>query len=77
MLVAEQYGLLLDFAALAKLLGLEKRTLENQHSAGTLGIPMTKRGGKWVAHYADVADYVDSFRSGASQPSPDRAAYSA
>jgi hypothetical protein len=67
MLIAEKYGLLLGFEDLARLLGKEVRTLQNMHYADKLGIPMKKIGGRYVAHYEDVADYVDSFRSSSEQ----------
>lgn len=71
MLIAEKYGLLLDFADLSRLLGKEPRTLANMYYAGKLGFPMRKDGGRLVAHYEDVADYIDSFRSvPSSQPAP-------
>jgi hypothetical protein len=68
MLIAEKHGLLLGFDELARLLGKEPRTLANMYYAGKLGFPMAKIGGRLVAHYEDVADYVDSIRSAASQP---------
>ena len=77
MLIAEKYGLLLDFNAIAQLLGKEPRTVQKDFHAGNLGIPMTKHGARWLAHYEDVADYVDTFKSGASRASPGPAAYSA
>lgn len=68
MLIGERYGLLLGFDELARLLGKEPRTLANMHYAGKLGFPMTKVGGRLVAHYEDVADYVDSLRNAPSSP---------
>jgi len=67
MLIAEKYGLLLGFEDLARLLGKEVRTLQNMHYADKLGIPMNKVGGRYVAHYEDVADYVDSFKSSSAR----------
>jgi len=64
-LIGERYGLLLDLDQLSKVLGDAPETLRNKHHAGTLGFPMSKKGGRLVAHYEDVADYVDSFRVGA------------
>lgn len=66
MLIAEHYGLLLDFKALGKLLGYEPEVIANKHYAGELGIPMEKINGKgrFVAHYEDVADYIDGYRAG-------------
>jgi uncharacterized protein YgfB (UPF0149 family) len=66
MLIAEKHGLLLDFKALSKVIGKTPETLANLHYAGQLGIPMKKDRGRLVAHYEDVADYIDSFRSEAS-----------
>ncbi len=78
MLIGEEYGLLLGFEELARLLGNDQKYLENLHYAGKLGIPMKKKGSRWVAHYEDVADYVDSFKSAASSlPERDRDSYSA
>jgi hypothetical protein len=65
LLIGERFGLLLDLDQLGKLLGDAPETLRNKHHAGTLGFAMTKKGGRLVAHYEDVADYVDTFRVGA------------
>jgi len=52
---------------LAKLLGLNKRTLENRHYAQTLGIPLFKiEGGTLFAHVADVAAHIESQRFAAT-----------
>jgi hypothetical protein len=52
---------------LAKLLGLNKRTLENRHYAHTLGIPLFKiEGGALYAHVADVAAHIEAQRAAAT-----------
>lgn len=63
LLIAERYGMLLDFQALGALLNKSPGTLENQWHQGKLPFKMHKNGGRLVAHYADVAAYIDSIRS--------------
>lgn len=65
MLVAEKYGPLLSIASLADLLRMNEQTIRNQISAGEFPIPTSRQGGRRVAHYQDVAAYLDSFRSSA------------
>lgn len=62
MFVLEMYGPLLGVRQLAKISGLEEGTVRNQISDQTFPIPTSKRGKDRVAHYADVADYIDSFK---------------
>jgi hypothetical protein len=53
---------------LAKLLGLNKRTLENRHYAHALSIPLFKLcGSALFAHVADVASYIDGQRMAAME----------
>lgn len=63
MLIAERFGLLLGVEQLAAVLGYESRYVQNLIYAGKLPIPTTKVGARTVAHYADVAAYVDSLRA--------------
>jgi hypothetical protein len=63
MLIAEKYGLLLGIEELAALLGYEPRYVQNLIYSGKLPIPTSKVGARTVAHYADVAAYVDSLRA--------------
>lgn len=66
MMIADRYGVLLDIDDLADLLGYEPRTVQNMIYADKLGIPTSKVGAKTVAHYADVAAYVDGIRAAMS-----------
>jgi hypothetical protein len=68
MLIAEKYGLLLDKEKLGALLGYEPRSIENLIYRGAFPIPTTKVGARTVAHYEDVADYIDSLKSLRSSP---------
>ncbi len=68
MIIAEKYGLLLDKEKLAALLGYEPRSIENLIYQGKFPIPTTKVGAKTVAHYEDVADYIDSLKAARSAP---------
>jgi len=63
MLIAEKYGLLLGIEQIADVLGYEPRYVQNLVYSGRLPIPTTKVGARTVAHYADVAAYVDSLRA--------------
>lgn len=62
MLIAERYGILLGVEQLAEVVGLDAGTVRNQISAETFPIPTSKQGGRRVAHYQDVANYLDSFK---------------
>ena len=62
MMIADRYGVLLDIEDLADLLGYEPRYIQNLIYSDKLGIPTSKIGARTVAHYADVAAYVDSIR---------------
>lgn len=62
MVIVEKYGLRLDMAELAELLGIAKGTLLNQVSAGALAIPTYVDGGKRWADYRDVAAHFDRMR---------------
>lgn len=52
----------------AKLLGIEVRTLENRIYAQTTPFTMFKLGTKWVAHVTDVAKHIDDQREAALAP---------
>lgn len=52
-------------AKVAKLLGIEERTLENQIYSKRCPIPMFKLGSKFAAHVSDVATYIDQQRADA------------
>ena len=47
---------------LAKLMGLEPRTVENQIGRGDFPIKTFKLGSKSVAHIQDVANHIDACR---------------
>lgn len=61
MLVAEQYGIILGIEDIAKVLGQEPSTARNTCVSGRCPFPVSKRGRDWVAHYIDVAEYLDTF----------------
>lgn len=63
MILAEKYGVLLSIPQIAEVCGMAEGTLRNEISAGTCPIPTSKQGGRRVAHYQDVAVYLDSFKS--------------
>ncbi|WP_312412601.1 hypothetical protein [Comamonas sp.] len=62
MFVAEKYGLRLDVAQLAQVLGITPGTVLNRISANTFGIPTYLDNGKRYADYRDVAQHFDSIR---------------
>jgi hypothetical protein len=59
----------LSAAQVAELLDITERSLENQIYAERCPIPMFKMGSKWVAHVADVAEYIDHQRAEARNSS--------
>jgi len=61
--VFERYGPRLDIEQLAEVLGLEKKTLYNQVSAGTCKVKTYVDGGKRFADYRDVAEHFDAMRA--------------
>jgi predicted site-specific integrase-resolvase len=65
-LVAERYGMRLDLAQLAEILGVQPTTLRNQISAGTCKVPTYVDGGKRYADHRDVAAHFDALRESAS-----------
>ena len=58
-------GPILPAKAVADLMRITERTLENQIYAETCPVPMFKVGNKYAAHVTDVAAYIDAQRSGA------------
>lgn len=64
-MLAEKYGPLLTVQNVAEVLHIEVRTVQNQHSAETLGFRGVKRGQALLFHVADVADYIDALRQAA------------
>ena len=65
LILAERYGLRLNIAQLATELGIEKRTLYNQISAGTCPVPTYVDGGHRWADVRDVAGHFDTMRAAA------------
>lgn len=64
-MLAEKYGPLLSVQNVAEVLHLEVRTVQNQHSADSLGFRGIKRGQALLFHVADVANYIDALRQAA------------
>lgn len=62
----ENYGPRLSMEALAKLLGIEVRTLYNQISAGTCPVKTYKEGKARFADYRDVSAHLDQMRAQAA-----------
>lgn len=56
----EKFGPLLTVEQLGAVLHLEPRTVANQISARTLGLPVIKRGKTPLFAAADVAGYLDT-----------------
>lgn len=61
-LVFERYGARLTTDDLANILRLDRGTVLNQISGGTLGIPTYKDGRQRYADFRDVAAYLDQKR---------------
>lgn len=59
----DKYGPFIDVPALAEVTGLSAGTVRNQISDGTFPVKTSLTGGHRLAHYADVAAYVDSYRA--------------
>jgi hypothetical protein len=69
MLIFDRYGPLLGPAELADVTGYATGTIENMIARGDFEIPTAKRGRRTVAHYMDVAEWIDRMRlSAASSP---------
>jgi hypothetical protein len=56
-------GPLVPASAVADLMRISERTLENRIYAKECPIPMFKMGSKWAAHVTDVAEYIDAQRA--------------
>lgn len=61
----DRYGPRLDCDALGKVLGVEKKTVQNKAAANTLGIKTYVDGGKRWVDVRDVAEYFDACRANA------------
>lgn len=66
-LMLQYDGPTMPCAAVAELMGIGERTLENRIYAKECPIPMFKFGNKWTAHVADVAAYIDGQREEAKK----------
>jgi hypothetical protein len=64
--VAEKYGLRLNTAQLAEVLGISRAAVLNQTSAGTFPIKTYKDVGQRWADYRDVAEHIDNCRASAA-----------
>ena len=62
----DKYGPRLDSHAMAEVLSLEPKTVQNKIAANTLGIKTYVDGGKRWADFRDMADYLDSLRLAAA-----------
>jgi hypothetical protein len=56
-------GPVIPAAAIAEMMRITERTLENRIYAKECPIPMFKIGNKWAAHVSDVACYIDAQRA--------------
>lgn len=63
MFVLEKYGPLVGLPGLAEVAGIAQGTARNQISDDTFPIKTRKEGGRRIAHYQDVAAYIDSLKS--------------
>lgn len=72
MLIFDRYGPLLGLDELERITGYTKGTIENMIARGDFEIPTAKRGRRTVAHYMDVADWIDRMRSTAASSPPPR-----
>jgi predicted DNA-binding transcriptional regulator AlpA len=72
--IIERYGLRLNMAQLADLLGVKRRTILNRISAGTFPIPTYLDGAMRYADHRDVAEHLDRCRAEASTASAGTAA---
>lgn len=72
MLIFDKYGPLLGPEELERVTGYARGTIENMVARGEFEIPTTKRGRKTVAHYMDVAEWIDRMRLNAASSLPRR-----
>lgn len=66
MIVSEKYGLRLNTAQIAEVLGITKAAVLNKVSDGTMPIKTYMDAGKRWADYRDVAEHIDSCRQRAT-----------
>lgn len=69
MIVADRYGPILRLKDIADVLGVEPETARNKIYKGEVPFPVSKQGAHPVAHYLDVAEYIDSLRGAAKRAS--------
>lgn len=62
MIVADKYGPILRLPDIADVLGLSPETVRNKIYKDEMPFPVSKQGSQHVAHYLDVAEYIDSLR---------------
>lgn len=66
MIVTEKYGLRLNTAQIAEVLGITKAAVLNKVSDGTMPIKTYMDAGKRWADYRDVAEHIDGCRARAA-----------
>lgn len=66
MIVTEKYGLRLNTAQIAEVLGITKAAVLNKVSDGTMPIKTYMDAGKRWADYRDVAEHLDACRQRAT-----------
>ncbi|UNV91810.1 MULTISPECIES: hypothetical protein [unclassified Comamonas] len=66
MIVSEKYGLRLNTAQIAEVMGITKAAVHNKVSDGTMPIKTYVDSGKRWADYRDVAEYIDGCRERAA-----------
>lgn len=66
MIINEKYGLRLNTAQIAEVLGITKAAVLNKVSDGTMPIKTYMDAGKRWADYRDVAEHIDGCRARAT-----------
>ena len=66
MIISEKYGVRLNTAQIAEVMGISKAGVLNKVSDGTMPIKTYMDSGKRWADYRDVAEYIDSCRERAA-----------
>ena len=66
MIVSEKYGLRLNTAQIAEVMGITKAAVHNKVSDGPMPIKTYVDSGKRWADYRDVAEYIDGCRERAT-----------